>query len=319
MKINELKIINEYLVDLTFNNKSSLKLKDDVFYDTKKKIIFSTDTYEEGIHFLNSSNPKRFLKKIFRSSISDIYCKGSLPTTYFLSLSIKKINNNWLRTLKSELNKESKKYGLFLGGGDTIKSKKLSISISVLGHAGKKPVLRKGAKFDDDIYVTGNLGESYLGLLFNLKKIYSKKFINYFIKSYEQPKLPVKFSSYLHKFASSSIDISDGFLKDLKSICSAGNFGAEISFSALPFSSKTKNLCRIKKIKLIDVFSRGDDYQILFTAKRNHRKQIDSISIKTSTKVSRVGRITRNHEVKLNNGGKNVNISNVKTGFIHTF
>ena len=319
MKINELKIVDKYLVDLTFNKKSALKLKDDIFYDSKKKIIFSTDTYEEGIHFMTSSNPKKFVKKIFRSSISDIYCKGSSPITYFLSLSINKTKNRWLKSLKNELKNESKKYGLFLGGGDTIKSKKLSISISVIGHAKKKPILRKGAKFNDDIYVTGNLGESYLGLLFNLKKIFSKKYIKYFTKCYEEPNLPVKFSSYLHKFASSSIDISDGFLKDLKSICSIHNFGAEINFLHLPFSLKTKNLCSVKKIKLIDIFSRGDDYQILFTANKKYRRLIDLISAKTSTKVSRIGRITRSNKVKMSHGEKNVNISTVKSGFIHSF
>ena len=53
MKLTEFKIINKYLRSLTFNNKKSLKLKDDVYYDEKKKLVFSTDTYEEGVHFLH--------------------------------------------------------------------------------------------------------------------------------------------------------------------------------------------------------------------------------------------------------------------------
>ena len=97
MKITEQDIINKYLKKLTFNNKKSLKLNDDVYYDSQKKLIFSTDTYEEGTHFLDASLPEKFVKKIFRSSISDIFAKGVSPTTYFLSLSIPK---NGLKNLK---------------------------------------------------------------------------------------------------------------------------------------------------------------------------------------------------------------------------
>ena len=98
-------------------------------------------------------------------------CKGAQPEVYFLSLSLNKANKKWLKVFSNELKIESKKFGLYLGGGDTIKSKKLSITISVLAYTNKTPVLRSNAKNNDDIYVTGNLGESYLGLLVAQKKI----------------------------------------------------------------------------------------------------------------------------------------------------
>ena len=142
MKISEYIIIKNYLRSLTFMNKNSLDLKDDVYYDSKRKLIFSTDTFEEDVHFINSSEPKNFVKKLFRSSISDIVCKGGQPEVYFLSLSLKKTNKNWLNSFTNELKKESIKYGLFLGGGDTIKSKKITITISVIGSIKQKPVFR---------------------------------------------------------------------------------------------------------------------------------------------------------------------------------
>ena len=319
MKITESTIINKYLKPLTFNNKKSLKLKDDIFFDKKKKIIFSIDTFIEDVHFIKNSNPKKYAKKIFRSSISDIFCKGSIPTTYFLSLSLNKTNHKWLKIFSNELKKDSKKYGLFLGGGDTTKSKKLSFTLAILGYVKTKPILRSNAKIGDDVYVTGNLGDAYLGLLTSQKKKNFGIYKNYFLKSFEQPDLPVKFSKYLYKFASSSIDISDGIINDLRSICSASKCGAKINFLKIPFSTYAKKLSIKKKINLIDIFSRGDDYQILFTAKKKFRPLIKNLSLKSQICVSRIGSINQGNSVKITIGDKNVNYSSGKIGFIHRF
>ena len=304
---------------LAFKKKEALELQDDIYLDSKKKFVYSTDTYEEKIHFIDSSNPEKFIKKIFRSSISDIYCKGCKPQVYFLNLSIKKTNFSWLKKFSNQLKSESKKYGLFLGGGDIVKSNKFSLTISVLGTFKKNPILRSNAKIDDDIYVTGDLGDSYLGLLTMYKKIKFKNFKKYFVDSYEKPKLPIKFSTNLSKFASASIDISDGFLKDLKSICLASRCGANVNFLDLPFSKKGRLLCLKNKISLYKIFSKGDDYQILFTANKKYRRLIKITSKKTSTKLTRVGKIISGNHLKLNNGGKNVNLSSIKRGFIHSF
>lgn len=315
--ILESDIINR-LKHLTFNKKNSLKLSDDIYYDLKRKIIFSTDTFEENIHFIKSESPSRFIKKIFRAAISDILCKGSKPLVYFLSLSMPSASKKWLKEVVNELAKESKHYGLFLGGGDTVKSKKLSFSISVIGETIKKPILRSTAKINDDIYVTGNLGSSYLGLL-AIKKKRIEKFDKFFINSYEQPNLPFKFSKQLFRFATSSTDISDGVVRDLKNICYASKCGAEIVFAKIPFSKKTLSLSIRKKINLYKIFSQGDDYQILFTANIKKRKLIEHISKKNYTKVTRIGKITSKKGVKMINGDKKVDLTSFKSGYIHFF
>ena len=317
--LTEDKIIKEYLSKLSFKNKNSLNLEDDVYYDKVKKIVFSTDTYEEGIHFISSQNPKNFAKKIFRSSISDIICKGCEPIVYFLSLSLKKINKNWLNKFKMEINNDSKKYGLFLGGGDTIKSKKFSISISIIGNANKKPVLRKNAKQNEDIYLTGDLGNSYLGLLVKKKKKNLGKDNNIFTRFYLKPDLPFEFSKSLYKFASSAMDVSDGLIKDLNSLCLASKCGANISFKNLPFAKNVMKLAAKKRIDLKNIFSRGDDYQILFTANKKHRKLIKYLSRKTSTKISLIGQIVSGNHVKMTHNNKLIDLKSLKTGYIHKF
>jgi len=319
MKITETEIIHKYLRGLTFNNKSSLKLKDDIFYEKKKKFIISTDTYIENKHFIKSKNPKNFISKIFRSSISDIICKGVQPRIYFLSLSLNKISKIWLKNLTNILRNESKKYGLFLGGGDIVKSKELSFTLTILGYVKKKPILRSNALILDDVYVTGNLGDSYLGLLFFQNKIKYKKFKNYFKNSFIEPKIPYKFSKTIGKFANSSMDISDGLIKDLKSLCYASNCGAHFLFENIPFSNQAIFLQKKKLIKLINILSKGDDYQLLFTANKKLRKKISLSAFKTQTKVTRIGTITSKKGITMSKGGNIVNLTGGKSGFIHSF
>ena len=198
MKITESYIIKKYLKPLTFNNKNSLKLEDDVYYNKKKKFLFTNDIYEEGVHFFSSQDPKKFVKKVFRSAISDILSKGVQPNVFFLSLSLKKISKKWLNIFKIILTAEAKKYGLYLGGGDTVKSKKFGLSISVIGFIKHKPILRSTSKVKDDIYVTGNLGDSFLGLLIEKKKLNTKIYSNYFKKKFYEPDLPFKYSKFIN-------------------------------------------------------------------------------------------------------------------------
>ena len=83
--MNEFQIIKRYFSKLSRNNKSSLNLNDDVFFDKSKNLVISVDTYNEGVHFINFKKPDLVIKKIIRSSISDLICKGVVPKYYFIS------------------------------------------------------------------------------------------------------------------------------------------------------------------------------------------------------------------------------------------
>ena len=320
--MNEFSIINKYLSNLSKNNKGSFGLSDDVFFDYKKKIGISIDTYNEGVHFLNFNNPNLVIKKVLRASISDLICKGINPKYYFISFSG---NNNHLSKknickICLALKQEQKKYNIILSGGDTTRSNKLSITISSIGYSKRHPVLRSGAKNNDDIYITNNIGDAFMGLNVLKKKIkLSKKSTDYFIKQFYLPNIPIKFSKKIHLFANSSIDISDGFFQDLKHILSNSNLSSEIFVNNIPVSVYLNlYLKRIKKNK-INLISNGDDYQILFTANKNKRNLIKKISKSTSTKVSIVG-VIRNKSI-----GKTIKLSNEKLalpktlGYIHNF
>ena len=170
--MHEFELIKNYFHKLSKKSKSALNLNDDVFFDKKKKLVVSIDTYIEGNHFINFKKPEMVIKKIIRSSISDLICKGVKPRYYFISgsgnkKSFSKLN---LSKISKSLNQEQNKYKIFLGGGDTVFSNKLSFTITSIGFA-NNIIYRNNAKINDDIYVSGNLGDSYLGLLILKKKL----------------------------------------------------------------------------------------------------------------------------------------------------
>ena len=209
--MHEFELINKYFSKLSSNNKSSLKLNDDVFFDKSKKLVISVDTYVEGIHFINFMYPDLVIKKIIRSSISDLICKGVNPKYIFISASgnSKHFSKKNLKLISKSIKEEQKKYNIKLSGGDTTKSNLSSFTIVSLGKSAKI-VKRGNVSVGDDIYVTGYLGDSFLGLKVLKKKIIlNRKLKNYFINKYFLPDLPISIIKYLFNFAKSSIDISE--------------------------------------------------------------------------------------------------------------
>ena len=320
--MNEFSVIKKYFSNLSKNNRGSFDLSDDIFFDYKKKVGISIDSYVEGTHFLNFKNPNLVIKKALRGATSDLICKGIIPKYYFMSCSGNKkhLTQANLAKIKLALKQEQKKYNIFLAGGDTSYSNRLSITFSVVGYSKKSPVLRSGAKVNDDIYITNTIGDAFVGLKLLKGKIkLSKKNSDYFVRRFYLPILPIKFSKRIHLFANSAIDISDGFFQDLQHILSRSNLSSKIFKNKIPISSYLNSyLIRTKKNKL-NFISNGDDYQILFTASKKMRHLIKKISKSTSIKVSIVG-IVKNKSISKNTKSIEEKFKfPKKLGYIHNF
>ena len=319
--MNEFELINNFFSKLSKNNLSALNLNDDVFFDKKKKLVISVDTYNINTHFIDFKSPDLVIKKILRSSISDLICKGVKPKFYFISGSGNKKNftkENILKILKS-LKNEQKKYGISLCGGDTTFSNKLSFTITSLGYS-KDIVYRNKSRLNDDIYVTGNLGDSFIGLQILKGKIkVNNKMSKFFIKKYYEPDLQTKLINHLLKLANTSIDISDGLIDDLKKLINRQNFSFHIFEKKIPISKNLNQLIKIKKFNKIDVTSKGDDYQILFTASPIKSRIISNISKITGTKITKIGKIIsgKNKSKIFNLKDKQIEAKN--KGYIHQF
>ena len=319
--MHEFELINNFFSKLSKQNESALNLNDDVFFDKKKKIVVSVDTYNINTHFIDFKFPDLVIKKILRSSISDLICKGVKPKFYFISGSGNKHNftkKNLLKISKS-LKNEQKKYNISLCGGDTTFSNKLSFTITSLGYS-HNIVYRNKSKLNDDIYVTGNLGDSFVGLQILKGKIkVNNKMSKFFVKKYYEPDLQIKLVNNLLKLANTSIDISDGLIDDLKKMINRQNFSFQIFEEKIPVSKNLKQLIKTKKFKKINVTSRGDDYQILFTANPIKSRIIKKISNIAGIKITKIGKI-----ISGKNRSKIINLKNKQIkakikGYTHQF
>ena len=109
--MHEFKLVNNFFSKLSKNNVSALGLNDDVFFDKKNKIVISVDTYNINTHFIDFKSPDLVIKKILRSSISDLICKGVKPKFYFISGSGNReyFTKKNLSKISKSLKKEQKK------------------------------------------------------------------------------------------------------------------------------------------------------------------------------------------------------------------
>ncbi len=294
--MHEFQLISKYFSQLSSKNKSSLNLNDDVFFDKSKELVVSVDTYVEGIHFINFKKPDLVIKKIIRSSISDIICKGVRPKYYFISGSGNKrsFSSSNLKKISKSLKQEQKKYSIFLCGGDTVYSDKLSFTVTTVGFS-NKIIFRNSAKLNDDIYVTGNLGDSFAGLNILKKKIHTNNYLNnYFENKYYLPNLHLELSNKLLTFANTSIDISDGLITDLEKLINKQKLSYKLDLGNIPISKNLKKLLTQKKKDKIFYISQGDDYQILFTANSTKSRIINKTAKSLGIKISKIGKICSN-------------------------
>ena len=171
--LSERFIINNYLKKLNFKKKESFNFENDGAYlsvSRNEKIVTSNDTIVEGVDFFTNDSADSVAHKIVCYNLSDISSLGATAYCFILSLGLpKKISKKWLDTFSSKILKLQKKYKFFLLGGDIAQTKHIVISATFFGKISKSKIIgRDGAKINDDIWVTGNLGNSFAGLM--LKK-----------------------------------------------------------------------------------------------------------------------------------------------------
>tara|TARA_Y100000817_G_scaffold138608_1_gene108730 strand:+ start:712 stop:1671 length:960 start_codon:yes stop_codon:yes gene_type:complete len=319
--MNEFKIISNYLQKLTKNNPSAIDLNDDVFFNKKKKLVISVDTYNQKIHFLDLKKPYLVIKKVLRASISDIVSKGAFPKYFFLSASLKKnsLNKRKLNEIIKSLKEEQKMYNIKLSGGDTTQSNTNSFTVMTVGFS-NKIVKRNNCKLNDDIYVTGNIGDSYVGLCLLKKKLINinNSLKKYFTKKYYLPDVPIKLCKYINKYANSSIDVSDGLFDDMSKLLNKQKLNYIIYLDKIPVSENFQSVIQNLGLNKLNYISKGDDYQTIFTAPKSARSHIINISKKVNQKITLIGCISNISSNKLVIGKKSINPIDFK-GYSHKF
>ena len=265
--------------------------------------LVSTDALIESIHFdLKTITPKQLGFKAISVNISDIAAMGGTPYLAVISLGLPKTTSiKFIDKLYSGIKKSCDLYNIQLVGGDTVASPKhLFINICLLGEAAKNRVFyRKGARPGDQIFVTGNLGDSAMGLKIlrsRNKNFVPKKHIDFLVIKHLEPIPRIKEARLLAKSnikITSMIDLSDGLQQDLGHLCTTEKIGATLYEKNLPFSEALRNACLKKKHDPTDwVLQGGEDYELLFTITSGDVNKLNRLFTKTDTPISHIGEIT---------------------------
>ena len=299
-KLSEKIIIDKFFKKLNLNKVGTYNFENDAAYfniSRNYQTIVTTDTIVENIDFFSNDPPESIAQKILCVNLSDISAMGAIPKTYTLNLSINsKVNYDWLKKFTSKLNNFQKKYNIYLLGGDISYANEISLTANLFGEAKLKNIIgQKNTNVDDDIWITGTLGNSYLGckILKNSNIKLEKKYSLYFKKQYLYPQ-PCMFGSKAYKYINSAIDISDGFLGDLSKILN-GKFGAKINLKLIPLSTMLKKIMIKHKslIKLENILNWGDDYELIFTSFKKNREKLLDLSKKNGVKLSLIGSVIK--------------------------
>ncbi len=302
-QLSENFIINNFLKKLNLNKTGTFNFGNDAAYlntSKKNKTVVTTDTIVENIDFFSQDPPESIAQKIMCVNLSDISAMGALPKTYTLNLSINStIDKIWLKKFTNRLSKIQKDYNIYLLGGDISRSREISLTVTCFGESKLKNIIKQNNSVaEDDIWVTGDLGNSYLGykILKHRKLKIEKKHFNKFKNLYLYPK-PCMFGFKASKYINSATDISDGFYGDLQKILNV-KFGAKIFKDSIPISVDLKKIMKNNKtVKFSELLSWGDDYELIFTSFKKNRKKLLNLAKKNKVKISLVGKIIKKNGI----------------------
>ena len=282
--------------------------------------LISTDSLIDSIHFNRSFHPPHLLgRKSIAVNLSDIAAMGGRPRFVLLSLSLpENLEWEWIAAWLDGALEILNEYDCMLIGGDTVKSKELGITVTVLGEpVGDSAIYRTGAKDGDTIWVSGPLGSAGAGLALlscdHLQPVSADKAVfDALLKAHLNPvpKIALGLALARSGHVSSMQDISDGLATDMAHICKASGVLALIHAERLPYLPELQIAADQLEMEIEDLILRaGEDYQLLFTVKKGQETLFRQSLRETEPGIFKIGEISSGNGVFLKKKSKIEEIS----------
>ena len=279
--MTEFSIIQRYLSALSQDESVVLGIGDDAAVldcPAGYQLVQTVDTMVKGVHFDDSFSPEDLAHKLLHVNLSDIAAMGARPKWATVALTLPKVQEEWLARFSKYLHDLGNKYALNLVGGDTTQGP-LSITLNLTGIVKSGEfITRSGAKVNDDIYVSGSLGDAALALSL-VDQPQSKKSAAALVARLKRPTARLSLGERLYGVANSCIDLSDGLIADLGHICEKSQCGAHLFVEKIPLSEAYRERFLTKKLNVDYALNGGDDYELCFTVEKDKSNLIQTLSL----------------------------------------
>ena len=251
--------------------------------DAGLDLAVTTDMLIEGRHFLRDVEPRALGHKALAVNLSDLAAMGATPRWATLAIALPAAEPAWLSEFSAGFYALAERYGVELIGGDTTRGEARAICVTAIGEVPPGMALeRSGARPGDDVWVSGELGGAALGL--------AHPEIAQAAQRLHRPEPRVDLGERLRGLAHSAIDVSDGLAGDLGHIAERSGVQATIEYALVPRPGVFKSL-KAPELEKDCVLSGGDDYELLFTAPREHRAELESLAAELKLALTRIGSI----------------------------
>lgn len=258
----------------------------------KQQTLVTSDILLEGVHFNLEYVPFKHLGwKAIAVNVSDIVAMGGIPSQVVVSLGISaRFKVEDLDALYEGIHAACEAYKVDLVGGDTTASLNgLTIAVTAIGHVNEgKAIRRSGAKKNDLICCTGNLGAAYMGLQLlereraaggndeQTQAAFAGK--EYILQRQLKPEARIDITEALRKAGiqpTAMMDISDGLSSELLHICKASGVGCSVYADKLPIDFQSAAMAEELNMDIVTcALNGGEDYELLFTIDQKDYEKI---------------------------------------------
>lgn len=281
-----------------------------VLAPTLAKTVWSVDAHVETVHFERAWLSLREIGwRAVTAALSDLAAMGAEPHAILWSVAVPSyVDDDGLDALALGARDAADVARARVVGGNLTRASELALHTTVGGRTMESPLLRRGARPGDAVYVTGTVGAAALGLR-SLSLGDGRPELTPFVARWRRPQARLVEGRRLVGLASAAIDVSDGLAQDLGHIATASGVQIRIDAAALPFEASFVSACRLLEVDPLSLaLFGGEDYEVAFTA---------PLSVDASRVATCIGRVVAGEGVRLvRDDGREEELSSVG-GFDH--
>lgn len=262
---------------------------------SSSSLAATTDAMVEGVHFFSQHPPQSLARRLLAANLSDLAAMGARPRVALLTLGAPGTTpRDWLERFFTALRDACEREETWLAGGDVSRDDAIHLSLFLLGEVEKGRALRMDTgSAGEDLWVTGTLGDSALGLALyraGIRTAAAGPFVQTFLEGRHRWRQLRELAGRVSITAAT--DVSDGLAVDLPRLLAASRKAAAVSLDALPLSEGFNDLtAAVGCDRLTLCKAGGEDFEVLFAAPRAQREAIDRAGRELGLRLTRIGTI----------------------------